>query len=103
MEHMVKQSDYLKQSLSCNCQLREPVQEDSRLDYWLQGLGIHEIARKQVLAEGYTLEEILSHVTRDDLRRIRLKGASELRIWLAIQQQREGIACNGISDKMCTF
>ncbi|XP_019870241.2 mitogen-activated protein kinase kinase kinase 15 isoform X4 [Aethina tumida] len=75
------------------------VSEDPRLGSWLQGLGIHERERKLILSEGYTLEEVLFQIDRDDLRRIRLKGASELRIWRAILQHRQNnVLCNGDAD-----
>ncbi|CAH1173520.1 unnamed protein product [Phaedon cochleariae] len=80
--------------------LQEEVEEDPYLARWLEGLGIRENARKAILAEGYTLEDVLYHIERDDLRRVGLRGATELRIWRAVKHHREngdGIICNGVT------
>ncbi|XP_074030538.1 apoptotic signal-regulating kinase 1 isoform X1 [Leptinotarsa decemlineata] len=80
----------------------EVVEEDDRLSKWLEGLDIHESATKIFLAEGYTLEEVLYYIDRDDLRRVGLKGGTQFRIWRAIQQHRLGgnndaTVCNGVT------
>lgn len=46
---------------------------DLRLSEWLQGLGIDPNSIDRILAEEYTLEDILYHITRDDLRRLQLR------------------------------
>ncbi|KAK9881035.1 hypothetical protein WA026_014378 [Henosepilachna vigintioctopunctata] len=76
--------------VSYNCRPQEIMPEDQRLKQWLSRLGINETAQSILLAEGYTLDEVLYHITRDDLRKLKLKGASELRIWMAIDQNRRG-------------
>ncbi|KAF4524858.1 hypothetical protein B566_EDAN012814 [Ephemera danica] len=49
---------------------------------------IHIIKLFQILAEGYTLDDMLNHVTREDLRRLNLRGGIELRLWRAIEKWR---------------
>lgn len=77
--------------------IKEETQSDSKLTSWLQGLGLHESSQRIFLAEGYTLDDVLYDITQDDLKRIPLKGGTQLRIWRAIKQHRkEGTAmCNG--------
>ncbi|XP_012283349.1 mitogen-activated protein kinase kinase kinase 15 isoform X2 [Orussus abietinus] len=62
---------------------------DIRLVEWLQGLGIDEASIDRFLYEEYSLEDILFHVTRDDLHRLGLRGGIELRIWKAVLQHRK--------------
>lgn len=46
---------------------------DLCLSKWLQGLGIDTNSIDRIMAEEYTLEDILYHVTRDDLKRLHLR------------------------------
>lgn len=46
---------------------------DNRLVKWLQGLGIDHFSIERIISEEYCLEDILFHVTRDDLRRLHLR------------------------------
>lgn len=71
---------------------------------WLQGLGVNEFGRKKILAEGYTLNEVLYNIGREELQRIGLRGAVEFRIWRAIEQHRQAnvYLCNGLSDETST-
>lgn len=55
---------------------------------WLRDLQMDDTSIDKFLYEEYTLEDILYHVTREDLRRLNLKGGIELRIWQAIQRHR---------------
>ncbi|KAK0168323.1 hypothetical protein PV327_002140 [Microctonus hyperodae] len=57
---------------------------------WLQGLGIDDLSIERVVNEEYTLDDMLFFVSRDDLRRLNLKGGIELKIWRAISSLREG-------------
>ncbi|XP_060523594.1 mitogen-activated protein kinase kinase kinase 15 isoform X2 [Cylas formicarius] len=66
----------------------EEMEEDARLANWLKGLGLSESSQKRFVSQGYTLEEVLQDITRDDLRSVGLVGAYEFRIWRAIQQFR---------------
>ncbi|XP_018562538.1 mitogen-activated protein kinase kinase kinase 15 isoform X2 [Anoplophora glabripennis] len=100
IEEHRQQTESLKQICCCNRQQKEVLEEDIRLSNWLQGLGINEVAKKMFLAEGYTLEEVLYYISREDLRRVGLRGATEFRIWRAIEQHRQGsdvIICNGVT------
>ncbi|KAJ8919071.1 hypothetical protein NQ315_016978 [Exocentrus adspersus] len=100
MEQCRLQTEALKQICSCHQRQKEPAEEDIRLSNWLQGLGINETAKRIFLAEGYTLEEVLYYISRNDLRNIGLKGSTEFRIWRAIEQHRQGndvIICNGVT------
>ncbi|XP_020288969.1 mitogen-activated protein kinase kinase kinase 15 isoform X1 [Pseudomyrmex gracilis] len=64
-------------------------QSDTDLVNWLQNLQIDETSIDRFLYEEYTLEDVLHYVTRDDLRRLNLRGGVELRIWHAILKHRE--------------
>lgn len=98
-------SESLRQVLSCKCQEKEEIQVDPRLAHWIQGLGLNESAQKIFLAEGFTLDEVLYHISREDLHNIGLRGGSEFRIWRAIEQHRDRASplCNGtLSDETGT-
>ncbi|XP_043517864.1 mitogen-activated protein kinase kinase kinase 15 isoform X5 [Frieseomelitta varia] len=62
---------------------------DQALIEWLQSLQIDEMSIDRFLYEQYTLDNILNHVTREDIRRLNLRGGTELRIWQAILKHRE--------------
>ncbi|XP_008201569.1 mitogen-activated protein kinase kinase kinase 15 isoform X3 [Tribolium castaneum] len=86
-------------------QLKDEFEEDPRLASWLQGLGVNEFGRKKILAEGYTLNEVLYNIGREELQRIGLRGAVEFRIWRAIEQHRQSpnvYLCNGVTDDTST-
>ncbi|XP_008558932.1 mitogen-activated protein kinase kinase kinase 15 isoform X3 [Microplitis demolitor] len=65
-----------------------PSNTDGKLVEWLQGLGIDDMSIERILYEEYTLEDILINICREDLRRIRLKGGIELKIWMAVMSHR---------------
>ncbi|XP_070165357.1 mitogen-activated protein kinase kinase kinase 15 isoform X2 [Polyergus mexicanus] len=65
-----------------------PLHSDMALVDWLRNLQVDDISIDRFLYEEYTLEDILCHVTRDDLRRLNLRGGIELRIWQAIQKHK---------------
>ncbi|XP_050305301.1 mitogen-activated protein kinase kinase kinase 15 isoform X2 [Anthonomus grandis grandis] len=73
--------------------IQEEIEEDPRLANWLKGLGISDLSQRKVLSQGYKLEELLHDFTREEVRRLGLLGAYELRIWKAIKQYR---ATNGL-------
>ncbi|XP_076678297.1 apoptotic signal-regulating kinase 1 isoform X3 [Andrena cerasifolii] len=73
-------SDAHSESISC---------ADQALVEWLQDLQIDEGSIETFMYEQYTLDDVLCHVTRDDIRRINLKGGIELRIWQAILKHRD--------------
>ncbi|XP_076758586.1 apoptotic signal-regulating kinase 1 isoform X2 [Xylocopa sonorina] len=62
---------------------------DQTLVEWLQNLRIDETSIERILYEQYTLENILNHITRYDIRRLNLRGGTELRIWQAILKHRQ--------------
>lgn len=102
IEEHRQQTEILKQICCCQRmqQQQEVVEECPFLANWLDGLGIHQSAKKMFLAEGYKLEEVLYQITRDDLRHIGLRGGTEFRIWKAIEEHRLGdcvIICNGVT------
>lgn len=106
IDHTQQQSEALREILSSKYHEREEVHVDQRLAMWLQGLGLHESTQKIFLSEGFTLDEVLYEISRDDLHRVGLKGASEFRIWRAIQQHRNRASplCNGtLSDETGTI
>ncbi|XP_076294931.1 apoptotic signal-regulating kinase 1 isoform X4 [Lasioglossum baleicum] len=61
---------------------------DDDLVCWLQNLHIDEASIERITYEQYTLNDILNHVTHDDIRRLNLRGGIELRIWQAILSHR---------------
>ncbi|XP_074094612.1 apoptotic signal-regulating kinase 1 isoform X2 [Cotesia typhae] len=65
-----------------------PSNTDNKLVEWFQGLGIDDMSIERIIYEEYTLDDILNSICRDDLRRIRLKGGIELKIWSAIMSHR---------------
>ncbi|XP_054006439.1 mitogen-activated protein kinase kinase kinase 15 isoform X2 [Hylaeus anthracinus] len=64
---------------------------DQDLVNWLQNLQVDDVSIDRFMYEQYTLEDILRHVTRDDIRRLNLRGGIELRIWQAILKHRQNI------------
>ncbi|XP_060825450.1 mitogen-activated protein kinase kinase kinase 15 isoform X2 [Bombus pascuorum] len=56
---------------------------------WLQSLQVDEMSIERFLYEQYTLDDVLNHVTREDIRRLNLRGGIELRIWQAILKYRQ--------------
>ncbi|XP_034179582.1 apoptotic signal-regulating kinase 1 isoform X3 [Osmia lignaria lignaria] len=62
---------------------------DQALVEWLQNLQIDEASIERFMYEQYTLKDVLEHVSRDDIRRLNLRGGIELRIWQAIMNHRQ--------------
>lgn len=107
LETTQQQSAALSQFLSKQAVIKEEdEEEDERLSSWLQGLGIKENDRKKILAEGYTLDDVLFTISEDALKRVGLRGGAELKIWHAIEQHRQSpptvYLCNGLSDDTST-
>lgn len=63
--------------------------EDLELIYWLRQHRVDEDSINKFLAEDFTLEDILWHVTRDDLKSMNLRGGTLCAIWKAIVDLRE--------------
>ncbi|XP_063773478.1 mitogen-activated protein kinase kinase kinase 5 [Pseudophryne corroboree] len=63
--------------------------EDLELVYWLQQQQVDEDTINKFIAEDYRLEDILWHVTRDDLKSMQLRGGTLCAIWKAIMDFRE--------------
>ncbi|GAB6029560.1 protein kinase kinase kinase [Chamberlinius hualienensis] len=57
-------------------------QED--LQNWLSSLSIDSQSVKEIVRQEYTKEDLLRYVSREDLRRLNLKGGVELKLWRAI-------------------
>lgn len=64
---------------------------DMELVFWLQSLNIDRDVIDKFLAEDYTKDDVLTWMTRDDLRRMRMRGGIELRIWRSIMQYRQDL------------
>ncbi|XP_051796612.1 mitogen-activated protein kinase kinase kinase 15 [Acanthochromis polyacanthus] len=62
---------------------------DKQLTDWLKEQGADPDTIDKFVVEEYTLTDILSDVTKDDLRCLRLRGGVLCRIWRAIQRHRE--------------
>lgn len=101
IDNTQQQAQAIKQILSCRCQQKDDVQLDQRLGNWLKGLDLGDSAHRLV-AEGFTLEEVLYHLTREDLHNVGLQGGPELRIWRAVVQHRQSSPsiCNGNISEM---
>ncbi|XP_042878655.1 mitogen-activated protein kinase kinase kinase 15-like isoform X1 [Penaeus japonicus] len=69
---------------------------DMELVAWLQALSIDRDVIDKFLAEDYTKDDVLLWMTRDDLRRMRMRGGVELRIWRNVVQYRhsQGLPVN---------
>ncbi|XP_031328111.1 mitogen-activated protein kinase kinase kinase 15-like isoform X1 [Photinus pyralis] len=96
IDNSQQQAQALRQILSCRCQQRDDVQIDQRLHQWLQGLELDDVGQK-LINEGFTLEEVLYIISREDLHKVGLRGGPELRIWRAIVHHRQTSPslCNG--------
>ncbi|XP_073978068.1 apoptotic signal-regulating kinase 1 isoform X2 [Rhodnius prolixus] len=57
---------------------------DVNLVKWLQSLHLDQQSVDKFLMEEYCLDDILHYVSRDDLKRMNLRGGVELRVWKAI-------------------
>ncbi|CAH0386318.1 unnamed protein product [Bemisia tabaci] len=69
----------------------ETVFNDSakeNLVQWLESLSIEEESINKFLREKFILEDILCIATREDIRRLNLRGGEELRVWRAIMKFR---------------
>ncbi|KAI5732534.1 hypothetical protein M8J76_001396 [Diaphorina citri] len=65
-----------------------PVHTDERLVAWLRNLGVDETSISKFSEEEYTLEDLLQYLSRDDVRKLNLKGGVEVKIWKAVIQWR---------------
>ncbi|KAM4693410.1 mitogen-activated protein kinase kinase kinase 5 [Discoglossus pictus] len=63
--------------------------EDLELIYWLREHRADEDTINKFLAEDYRLDDILFHVTREDLKSLRIRGGMLCTIWKAIVNFRE--------------
>ncbi|XP_067125042.1 mitogen-activated protein kinase kinase kinase 15 isoform X2 [Centruroides vittatus] len=63
---------------------------DEELTDWLRSLSLDEDSIKKFIEEDYTKDDVLNLMSREDLRRLGLKGGMELRVWKAISNHREG-------------
>nr|CAD7399338.1 unnamed protein product [Timema cristinae] len=61
---------------------------DQGLVDWLQGLGLDQGSIERFVMEEYCHDDVLNYVTREDLRRLGLRGGVELRVWRAVTQYR---------------
>ncbi|CAL4111120.1 unnamed protein product, partial [Meganyctiphanes norvegica] len=61
---------------------------DMELVMWLQQLSLDRDVIDKFLAQDFSKDDVLSWMTRDDLRRLHLRGGVELRIWRHIVQYR---------------
>ncbi|XP_063226712.1 mitogen-activated protein kinase kinase kinase 15 isoform X2 [Bacillus rossius redtenbacheri] len=62
---------------------------DPALLEWLQGLSLDQGSVERFLMEEYTLNDVLLFVTREDLRRMGLRGGVELKVWRAVAKARQ--------------
>lgn len=64
---------------------------DMELVVWLQSLSIDRDVIDKFLAQDYTKDDVLTWMSRDDLRRLRMRGGVELRIWRNMVQYRHSM------------
>ncbi|XP_060626052.2 mitogen-activated protein kinase kinase kinase 15 isoform X2 [Anolis sagrei] len=62
---------------------------DEELIEWLKEQSADSEAIDKFLQEDYTLSDVLNHITRDDLRFLRLRGGLLCRIWNAVLKHRK--------------
>lgn len=55
---------------------------------WLESNGLDERDIALFTSEGYVLSDVLAFFTREDLRKLGLRGGPELRLWGAILEHR---------------
>ncbi|KAI1294720.1 Mitogen-activated protein kinase kinase kinase 15 [Halotydeus destructor] len=78
--------------------LDKEVHDDPELVTWLEERSFdHEVVEKFTL-EGYTKEDVISLISRDDIRRMNLKGGVELRLWREILAVRAPGYLRQLSD-----
>ncbi|XP_048458677.1 mitogen-activated protein kinase kinase kinase 15 [Rhincodon typus] len=63
---------------------------DQELTEWLQEQGADLDTINRMCAEGYSLPDVLTHITKDDLRSLQLRGGPICRIWNGILKFRKG-------------
>ncbi|XP_051951267.1 mitogen-activated protein kinase kinase kinase 5 [Xyrauchen texanus] len=63
--------------------------EDQELLEWLKLHGADVDSIERILAEDYTLDDILHYVTRDDLKTLRLRGGVLCKLWNVITEHRK--------------
>ncbi|XP_016112233.1 mitogen-activated protein kinase kinase kinase 5 [Sinocyclocheilus grahami] len=61
---------------------------DQELLEWLKHHGADADSIERILAEDYSLDDILHYVTRDDLKALRLRGGVLCKLWSAITEHR---------------
>ncbi|XP_059490906.1 mitogen-activated protein kinase kinase kinase 15 isoform X2 [Neocloeon triangulifer] len=71
-----------------NVSLNSPGVIDQKLIDWANSLELDNITLEKIVWEEYTLDDLLYFVSRDDLKRLNLRGGVELRIWRAIKDWR---------------
>uniref|UniRef100_A0A8C8R6H4 mitogen-activated protein kinase kinase kinase n=1 Tax=Pelusios castaneus TaxID=367368 RepID=A0A8C8R6H4_9SAUR len=64
---------------------------DALLVDWLRSHGADEDATETVLQHGFTLPDLLTHATRDDLLYMGIRGGLACRLWGAIQEHRKSV------------
>lgn len=82
-------------SSSNSRQNTEPVPKhdpDQELVQWLTSLSINKESIEMFVAEEFTKDDLLKFVSKDDLRRLGLRGGVELKIWRAVLQYRAQMA-----------
>ncbi|KAK6633749.1 hypothetical protein RUM44_004356 [Polyplax serrata] len=60
---------------------------DPEMVVWLSNLGLEQSVIDKVLLEEYTLDD-LNYINRSDLKRLNLKGGTELKLWKSILEFR---------------
>ncbi|XP_043223574.1 mitogen-activated protein kinase kinase kinase 15-like isoform X4 [Amphibalanus amphitrite] len=61
---------------------------DGSLVDWLVQHGADHLTVSRFINEGYHLDDVLAMMTREDLRRLHLRGGMELRLWRALCEHR---------------
>ncbi|XP_024085213.1 mitogen-activated protein kinase kinase kinase 15 isoform X2 [Cimex lectularius] len=63
-------------------------QVDNKLVEWLNSLKLDDESIQKFIHEQYTMDDLLQYLSREDLRRMNLRGGVELKVWKAIMAWR---------------
>uniref|UniRef100_A0ACB8FHS0 Uncharacterized protein n=1 Tax=Sphaerodactylus townsendi TaxID=933632 RepID=A0ACB8FHS0_9SAUR len=85
--HLLQRQSKTTESQLSSSTLEHNVDQD--LITWLTQQKADSDAIERFVQEDYTLDDILNHITKDDLRSLRLRGGLLCRIWNAIIKHRK--------------
>jgi len=78
--------------------LQAEAHNDAGLVAWLSDREFDQDTIRKVTAEGYSKDDFVSLITREDLRRLNLRGGIELRLWREILREQNQLYRRTDSD-----